>query len=200
MEGKYRSKIITIPNILSFFRILLIPVIVWLYIVRKNPVWTTVVLALSGITDIVDGIIARKFHMVSDFGKAFDPVADKLTQIAMLFCLVSRFKWMLLPLCVMVVKEITAGIMGLLVIRKTGKVEGAVWHGKATTVSLYSMMTIHLIWFNIPSIVSGILIGACTALALLSAFMYSRENLSILLGRRKSAVCNANKAKEFAAV
>ena len=122
--------------------------------------------------------------MVSNFGKAFDPVADKLTQIAMLFCLVSRFKWMLLPLCVMVIKEVTAGILGLLVIRKTGKVDGAVWHGKATTVSLYSMMIIHLIWYNIPGVISGILIGACTALALLSAFMYSRENVSILLGKK----------------
>ncbi len=184
MEEGYKHKIITIPNILSLFRLLLIPVIMWLYIVKEDPVLTTVILALSGITDIVDGIIARKCHMVSDFGKAFDPVADKLTQIAMLFCLVSRFKWMLLPLCVMVIKEVTAGILGLLVIRKTGKVDGAVWHGKATTVSLYSMMIIHLVWYNIPGVISGILIGACTALALLSAFMYSRENVRILLGKK----------------
>ena len=184
MEEKYKHKIITIPNILSLFRLLLIPVIMWLYIVKEDPVLTTVILVLSGITDIVDGIIARKCHMVSDFGKAFDPVADKLTQIAMLFCLVSRFKWMLLPLCVMVIKEVTAGILGLLVIRKTGKVDGAVWHGKATTVSLYSMMIIHLIWYNIPGVISGILIGACTALALLSAFMYSREDVRILLGKK----------------
>ena len=185
MKDKYKHKIITIPNVLSFFRLLLIPVIVWLYIVKKDPIWTMAVLALSGITDIVDGIIARKCNMISDFGKAFDPVADKLTQIAMLFCLVSRFKWMLLPLCVLVVKEITAGILGLLVIRKTGKVDGAVWHGKATTVSLYSMMSIHLIWFHIPGVVSGILIGACTALALLSAFLYTRENVKKLSSGRE---------------
>ena len=87
---------------------------------------------------------------------------------------------MLLPLCVMVVKDLTAGILGLVVIRKTGNVDGAVWHGKATTVSLYSMMVIHLVWYNIPGVVSGILIGACTALALLSAYMYTRENVKKL--------------------
>ena len=190
MEEKYKHKIITIPNVLSFFRLLLIPVIVWLYIVKKDPIWTMAVLALSGITDIVDGIIARKCNMISDFGKAFDPVADKLTLIAMLFCLVSRFQWMLLPLCVLVVKEITAGIMGLMVIRKTGDVFGAVWHGKATTVSLYSMMIIHLLWFNIPCVISGILIGACTVLALLSAFLYTRENLKKLRSGRN---CYAQK-------
>lgn len=188
MEDKYKHKIITIPNILSFFRLLLIPVIMWLYIVKKDPVWTTVILALSGITDIVDGIIARKCHMVSDFGKAFDPVADKLTQIAMLFCLVSRFKWMLLPLTLLVIKEVSAGIISLLVIRKTGEVYSAVWHGKAATVSLYSMMLIHLLWYNIPTIFSGILIGACTALALLSAILYGIQNIGILTGKRKRTV------------
>lgn len=187
MENKYKDKIITIPNMLSLFRLLLIPVIIWLYIVRQDFVWTTVVLTLSGITDIVDGIIARKCHMISDFGKAFDPVADKLTQIAMLLCLVSRFRWMLLPLCVMVIKEVTAAILGLLVIRRTGKVEGAVWHGKATTVLLYSMMIIHLIWYRIPGTVSGILIGAATVMALLSAFLYSKENLEKLRSGRE---CN----------
>ena len=185
MEEKYKNKIITIPNILSLFRLLLIPVIVWLYVFRQDYLWTTAILALSGITDIIDGIIARKCNMISDFGKAFDPVADKLTQIAMLFCLVSRFQWMLLPLCVLVVKEITAGIMGLMVIRKTGDVFGAVWHGKATTVSLYSMMIIHLLWFNIPGVISGILIGGCTALALRSAFLYTRENVKKLSSGRE---------------
>ena len=180
MEEKYKHKIVTIPNVLSLLRLLLIPLILWLYVVKHDPLWTCAILVLSGVTDIVDGIIARRCHMVSDFGKAFDPVADKLTQIAMLFCLVTRFRWMLLPLCVMVVKEVAAGILGLVVIRKTGNVDGAVWHGKATTVSLYSMMAIHLIWYNIPGVLSGILIGACTALALLSAFMYTRENVKKL--------------------
>lgn len=180
MESKYKDKIVTIPNILSFFRLLLIPVIVWLYVLRRDPVWTTVVLTLSGITDIADGIIARRCNMVSDFGKILDPVADKLTQITVLFCLVSRFPWMLLPFCVLVVKEITAGIMGLMVIRKTGKVEGAVWHGKVTTVSVYSMMAIHIVWYQIPVIISGIFITGCTVLALLSAVLYAIKNIRIL--------------------
>jgi cardiolipin synthase len=190
VEDKYKNKIITVPNLLSFFRLLLIPVIVWLYVAKYDAKWACYLLILSGITDVVDGIIARNCHMVSDFGKAFDPVADKLTQIAVLFCLVTEFKWMLLPLCVLVVKEITAGILGLLVIRKTGKVDGAVWHGKATTVSLYSMMIIHLLWFHIPGAISGTLIGGCTTLAMLSAFLYTKENVKKLLRERD---CHARK-------
>ena len=148
--GRYQNKILTIPNILSFFRLCLIPVIVWLYVGKQDYLWTLLILTLSGVTDIVDGIIARKFNMVSNFGKAFDPVADKLTQMAMLFCLVSRFKYMMIPFVLLVVKEVFTGITALVSIKKTNTVKGAVWHGKLTTVSLYAMMAIHVVWFNIP--------------------------------------------------
>lgn len=188
MENKYKNRIITIPNILSFFRLLLIPVIIWLYIVKEDPAWTTAILALSGVTDVVDGIIARKCRMVSDFGKVLDPVADKLTQIAMLVCLVSRFQWMVLPLSLLVVKEFTAGVLGLLVIRKTGAAYSAAWHGKITTVLLYSMMLIHLLWYGIPTTVSGVLIGVCVALIILSAVLYGIQNIKTLTNKATGAV------------
>lgn len=182
-NANYKNKILTIPNLLSLFRLCLIPVMVWLYTVRENYGMTTLVLLLSGLTDVADGIIARKWNMVSDFGKAFDPVADKLTQVAMMFCLVTRFHWMLLPLVLLVIKELFTGITSLLTIRKTGKVEGAVWHGKITTILLYAMMAVHLIWFNIPPIVSGVLIGISTGMMLLSAVGYGIRNFKMFTGR-----------------
>lgn len=181
-ESKYRRKILTIPNLLSLLRLLMIPVIVWLYLEKEDYPATTAMLALSGLTDIVDGRIARKFNMISDFGKALDPVADKLTQLAVLFCLVSRFPAMLLPLILLTIKEISAGLLSLMVIRKTGNVYGAVWHGKVTTALLYGTMIIHLLWYQIPSVLSGILVGACTAMILLSAVLYGRKNIRIMKG------------------
>ena len=79
--SKYEKKIVTIPNILSFFRICLLPVIVWLYGVENNYVWAGYILILSGVTDMADGYIARHFHMISNLGKILDPIADKLTQV-----------------------------------------------------------------------------------------------------------------------
>lgn len=178
--SKYQNKILTIPNILSFFRLCLIPVIVWLYVGKQDYLWTLLILTLSGITDIVDGIIARKFNMVSNFGKAFDPVADKLTQMAMLFCLVSRFKYMTVPLVLLVIKEVVTGITSLVSIKRTGTVKGAVWHGKLTTVSLYSMMAIHIVWFNIPHAISLILVGVCIGIMLMSFIMYSIQNIKAI--------------------
>lgn len=178
--NKYQKRIITIPNLLSLFRLCLIPIITWLYCIKKKQLLTTLMLALSGATDIADGIIARKFNMVSDFGKAFDPIADKLTQIAMLICLVTAFPNMLLPLLLLIIKEISAGITNMIIIKKTGVVLGAVWHGKVTTVLLYSMMLVHLIWYSIPKSVSDILILICTAMILISGVLYGIRNIKAL--------------------
>ncbi|MBE7065487.1 MAG: CDP-alcohol phosphatidyltransferase family protein [Ruminococcaceae bacterium] len=176
----YSKRIITIPNILSFFRLLLIPIIAWLYIKKQDYYMTVIVLGLSGLTDVVDGIIARKFNMISDFGKAFDPIADKLTQIIVLFCLVSRFDFMIIPLILLIIKELFAGITGLLTIKKTHQVHSAVWHGKATTVCLYILMTVHIIWYTIPAHISNILILLCTVMMLLSATLYGIKNIKLI--------------------
>ena len=180
IESRYKNKILTIPNVLSFFRLCLIPIIVWLYISKEDYFWTLMVLLLSGLTDVVDGIIARKCNMISDFGKAFDPIADKLTQAAMLCCLVVRFKYMLIPLGMLVIKEVVTGITALISIKKTEQVEGAVWHGKLTTVVLYLMMAVHLVWFNIPTTVSLIMVGVCIGIMIMSFIMYSVRNIKAI--------------------
>lgn len=121
-SGKTENKILTIPNLLSAFRLLLIPVFIWTYCFRSEYLLTAGLLLLSGLTDMADGFIARRFHMVSNLGKMLDPVADKLTQGAMLVCLVTRFPMMWFPLGLLAVKETTVGISSLLVIRKSGVV------------------------------------------------------------------------------
>ena len=175
-----QSKILTIPNILSFCRLCLIPVIMWLYCVKENYLWAGITLILSGITDTVDGFVARHFHMTSDLGKMLDPVADKLTQAAMLFCLLTRFPLMIVPLGLMVLKESFMGVTGLLVIHKTGKVFGADWHGKVTTWLLYAMMILHVFWYNIPAGVSRVMIMACVVMMTVSLVLYGRSNLKAL--------------------
>lgn len=175
-----QQQILTIPNLLSLFRICLIPVCAWLYCEKENYLATTMVLILSGLTDVVDGFIARRFHMVSNVGKVLDPIADKLTQGIMLICLVTRYRRMLIPLLLMVAKELFAGISGWLVIRRTGHVSCAQWHGKTATVLLYLMMIVHLLWIDIPSPVSILLIGLCTAAIALSFALYGIYNLRLL--------------------
>ncbi len=158
----------------------MIPVIVWLYCFEKSYLWTTIIFIISGLTDIIDGFIARKFDMISDFGKAFDPVADKLTQIVMMFCLVTRFKLLLIPLIILIVKEVLAAIMNMITLEKAGFVVAAKWHGKLNTVLIYSMMFIHIVWFNIPSAVSNVLIAVCIAMMLLSSVLYTKSDVKAI--------------------
>lgn len=179
-EQKAQKRIFTIPNAMSAFRLCLIPVLIWLYCVKKNHLQTMGVLILSGFTDLADGFVARRFHMISDLGKILDPVADKLTQAAMLFCLVTRFPLMLLPLALLIVKELFMGVTGLLVIRKTGGVFGAKWHGKIATCLLDAMMIIHVAWFDIPKSVSELLIFSCVVMMIVSFVFYGIHNVKAL--------------------
>lgn len=180
MTGDKKNKIFTIPNLLSFFRLCLIPLFVWLYCWKQDYMMTTAVLLLSGLTDLADGYIARHFDMVSDLGKALDPIADKLTQAAMMLCLLTRFKLMLFPLLLIAVKELSTGIFSLVVIKKTGKVLSADWHGKLTTLLLYIMMIVHVLWYDIPYSWSVVLILTCMWMMLLSFGMYLVRNYNTL--------------------
>jgi len=176
------TKVFTIPNILSMVRIALIPLIVWLYHFKDDPRAAAVVVIASGVTDVVDGFIARKFNMISDLGKALDPVADKLTQTAMLICLLFRFPLMWLPLSLLVIKEFVSGIWRLLIIRRTKEVRGAKWHGKVATVLLYGTMLLHILWPAMSGTCSSVSIILCTLMMLLSFLLYSLENYWTLQG------------------
>lgn len=184
-ENKTENKILTIPNLLSLFRLILIPVIVWLYWVRKDYFPAGVLLIVSGLTDLADGYIARRFHAVSNVGKILDPIADKLTQAAMLFCLVTRFPLMAAPFGFLVIKEIFIGTIGLLMIRKTGKVVGADFHGKVATTLLYAMMILHIFWIDIPSTVSAVSILICLVSMAFTLLTYGSRNMRVLQGQEK---------------
>ena len=172
-----QNAIVTIPNLLSAFRLLLVPVIAWLYCGRENYPMTALVLLLSGATDIVDGFIARRFHMVSDLGKVLDPVADKLTQTALLVCLLTRFEALWALLAVLVAKEAVMAAMGLFVIRRTREVYSARWHGKLATCVIYTTIFLHIIWYDIPEEVSAVLAWCAIGTILLSLALYTVQNL-----------------------
>ena len=176
-SGKNAGKIFTIPNLLSILRICMIPLFIWLYCAKHDCQLTALILLLSGLTDVMDGYIARRFHMVSDLGKVLDPLADKLTQAAMLFCLLTQFPMMIIPLCLLLLKEISTGIATLTVIQKTGRIKGAKWHGKVTTCFLYGMMLLHLFWPTIPFFVSTFTISLCVVMMLISYVLYIRQNI-----------------------
>ncbi|MCD8335714.1 MAG: CDP-alcohol phosphatidyltransferase family protein [Lachnospiraceae bacterium] len=170
---------LTIPNAMSLFRLLLIPVIVWLYKIRHQYKSAAAVLLLSGVTDILDGWVARRFNMVSNIGKILDPVADKLTQGVLLFSIMSEHSGMLLLALVLIAKETLMIVTGLKVVKKTGKPYSAKWHGKAATCLLDFTVIIHVLWRTIPGWLSYILIGVCAGFMIYSLVQYCLQNQKI---------------------
>ena len=167
-----KRQIFNLPNLLSLLRLAMIPLLLWLYLEKEAYLWTAAVLVLSGATDVADGIIARKYGLTTDLGKALDPIADKLTQAAMLWCLGTTFPEIRIVLAVLVVKEVLTGIMSLISIGKTGRVDGAQWHGKLTTVLLYAMIIDRIV----PWLISVLLTLACAGMMVVSAVLYWKRN------------------------
>ena len=178
--GKIKEEFFTVPNLLSIFRLLLIPVIVYLYCVVKNDLWTFVLVVFSSLTDVVDGYIARKYNLITDFGKFIDPLADKATQIVVFLCLTTRFPIMWLPAIVLLVKELGSLILRVVVFKETELVSGAKWHGKASTTIVIIVLALHLIWGSIPPLASTVIVGLSTLFMLYSGVLYTMEAIKML--------------------
>lgn len=175
-----KKDVLTIPNFMSFFRIALIPLYIWLYCVQKAVIPAICVLALSGLTDIFDGIVARKFNMVSDFGKFIDPVADKLTQGALILSLSVNFPDIWPLFFIFLIKELTMALLGLIVLEKTDTVNSAQWFGKATTVVLEASMALLLLVPGIPVSLADGIFALCSAMTIFSLIMYSIFYIGLL--------------------
>lgn len=163
--------VLTLPNLMSLLRLVMIPGIVLSYRGGKN-LAAALLLTLSGLTDVADGYVARRWNQVSDLGKILDPVADKLTQAALLYCLIPRYRamsWLLLLLCV---KECVMAILGIAVLRRKARIHSARWFGKLATLGIWSVI---LLLFLTPSVSERLATGlglVCAVLIGVSFFGY----------------------------
>ena len=180
-----KNQILTIPNLLSVFRIALIPIIVWLYKYESNYTAAIGVILISGATDIVDGWLARRFDMVSDFGKALDPLADKLTQATLLLCLLCRYKSLLVLTAIFGVFEISKFICGFIVAKRCDQVNSAKWYGKLNTVVIYITMILLILFPNISSVWTGALMLVCGSVMIVSGALYIRLYNKLLNKKEK---------------
>lgn len=170
-----KYKVCTIPNLMSFFRILLVPVFVVSYLktTQDIAIFPIIVLVVSGLTDLFDGLIARRFNMVSDLGKMLDPIADKLTQIAVIACLTIRFQQLIFLLIVYIVKELAIVVGGVVMLKSKQQVPSAKWFGKVSTFEFYLAMALLLVFPNMDSVYITIIVILTVSLTLFSLVMYA---------------------------
>ena len=156
----WKKEVFTIPNMLSLFRLALIPVYIIIYLNAKEPhdyYLAGGILAVSCLTDLIDGKIARHFNMISNLGKILDPIADKFTQLALTVCLSVRYPILRSVLVLFLIKEFYQGIVGLIHLRKGQMLPGALMAGKICTTVLFVSLTLLVLMPNIrPGIVNAI--------------------------------------------
>lgn len=173
-----RKDLWQIPNLLCYIRFLLIPVFVILYI-KAEYLKAAEVILVSGMTDFLDGFIARKFNMVTELGKLIDPLADKLTQASLIFVLVVKIKWMFLLMILFVVMQLFMLVAGLVMLKKGTKLNGAKWFGKVSTAAFYAIMLVLVSYPPLKDSIKDILMLVCGCFLLLSFSMYIREYLNM---------------------
>jgi len=167
---------VNIPNILTAVRFILIPIFGG-YLYKEQYSTAIILFVISGITDILDGYIARKFNMVTSFGKLADPVADKLMQITALVLLTLQDLIPVIVLIVVVAKEVFMGI-GSISLYKRNVIVQASWYGKLATVVFYIaiIMTIIFKMKNFHNVysdtITSILISVAVVAALFAFVMY----------------------------
>ncbi|MEG0289238.1 CDP-alcohol phosphatidyltransferase family protein [Carnobacterium antarcticum] len=188
MSSYNRRDWFTIPNILSYIRILLVPVFIFIYLnatETKHFQYAALIVVFSGLTDLLDGWIARKYNQITEIGKLLDPIADKITQAAIIFCLIFRYDYMWLLVLLFVVKELTMGICNVVLFKKGKKLDGAKWFGKISTAVFYGCMT-GLVAFPMISDGTATLLMSVTGFFLfLSFILYAKVFTEMLRSVKK---------------
>ncbi len=136
----WKRDVFTVPNMLSVFRLVLIPVYVIIYLNACEPVHYAIaaaILAVSCLTDLIDGKIARHFNQISTVGKFLDPVADKATQFTLTVCLAIKHPILWNLAFLFVLKEGFQLIAGIIQFRKGKMLTGALLTGKICTTILF---------------------------------------------------------------
>lgn len=178
-----KKDIFSIPNILTYVRILLVPVFIIVYLKADSVsghIWSIAVIALAALTDVVDGIIARKYNMITDLGKIIDPIADKLMEFAMLFCVAFRYPLVWILFGIFAVKELVNLGVSYYLFRRGKHIAGANWAGKLCTIVLYAVLLALIVFPNISETTVNILIIVAGIFMFLAFAVYTSMHVKLL--------------------
>lgn len=173
-----KKEVFSIPNILCYFRILLVPVFLYVYFhaeTREDHLLSAGILVLSSLSDFLDGYIARTYHMITELGKLIDPVADKLTQFVVACTLAYTYPAYIYLIAVIVLKDGMLLFVGWYILRKTGRhLDQAKMPGKVAT-AVFFIVSILLIAFHIPgTLIADVMIYTTVILMIIAMVYYGR--------------------------
>ncbi|MFI3325126.1 MAG: CDP-alcohol phosphatidyltransferase family protein [Clostridia bacterium] len=175
-KNKEFNQNINVPNSLCALRIACIPFFCYYFLEDELPI-SILIMVISGISDALDGFIARKFNQITELGKILDPFADKLTQVAIALCLCIKYPKLCPFFILMLIKEVSMLIFATRLLTLKKKPGAAKWYGKVATVLFYisTIITVFLSKINMEEFYFDII---TSSLMLLTAvmMMYAWKN------------------------
>ena len=134
---KFRPRdLVTVPNLITYVRFLLVPPFVYFFL-KENYIAAGIMIGLSGLSDCFDGFFASKLNQVTSLGKILDPIADKVTLIAVAVCMLIYMPAILPIMLVLVVKEFLMLLGGFVLLIKKIAPPPANIFGKVATLVFY---------------------------------------------------------------
>lgn len=185
-EKKTRNNNLTVPNAISVVRILIVPFFAYFFMRDRLAVAVTL-LVISGLSDLFDGMIARRFNQITELGKMLDPLADKITQGVVALCLAVKIPEIRLILMLFILKELGMLVCAILLIKRKKKPGAAQWYGKVGTTLFYvsvtvivAMKTFVFVGQNVFQVLSNVLLMITAMVMFYAAFKYLQIFVEIL--------------------
>ena len=172
----WKKEIFSIPNLLSLFRIVLIPVYITIYLGARDQddyYMAAGILAVSCLTDMIDGKIARHFNMITNVGKILDPLADKLTQFALILCISLRHPVLWFVVGLFFIKEIFQLIGCSIGLRKGLTMTGSLLPGKICTTVLFISLIAMVMFPGIPEKIIEMIAAIDSAILIIAFSTYA---------------------------
>lgn len=171
-------KLKNIPNILSIIRIFLVFVFVFCFFFFEKPYIALIIFLLAGLTDVIDGYLARRNNWITKLGKILDPFADKLMQCTVLICLLIKNLipwWFVVPFFA---KELFTLIIGFVVIKKRDVAVVSKWYGKLTVCIFYATIAASIIFasfFSQHPVIAAIIFIPAVLSAIITTIAYVKH-------------------------
>ena len=194
---QFDKKNLNVPNALTLLRIILIAPFLYFFL-TGNITWALIVVGLSGLSDALDGFIARRYHQITPLGKLLDPLADKLTQTTIALCISIRVPILIPIFAIFVVKEILMLIGACILLKKKKRPGAARWYGKMATilfyVSIVSVLVMHVFFQDTPVLMGiSMVLLVVTAASMIYAFIEYYKVFRALLQEANTPALNASK-------
>lgn len=185
------SDLYTIPNILTYIRFILVVPFVFFFVEALKGensqyyyIYAALCVGVSGLTDCFDGLLARKLHQETSLGRILDPAADKFTLIAVAVCMVIYIPALLPLMLVLMVKDFTMMICGLVLLSKKIPLPASRWYGKLATVVFYISVSVIIFLkavygYENPVLIT-ILFCVTTAFMIFALLNYSKMFLDLI--------------------